>query len=141
MKVIYPSLVEQSFDLYVKQYGTVLPSKVNKLKSYIYKALVKNGVLDQNGDPTQKAKDDGLVGSFTPNEYGEYEPESVRDLKLMYPMYAQFSDNHFMKSSQGWLADAYVIRSVANQALNDPSSNEEQRQNAYKMLEQLDNQL
>ena len=139
MKVIYPSLVEQSFDLYVKQYGTVLPSKVNKLKSYIYKALVKNGVLDQNGDPTQKAKDDGLVGSFTPNEHGEYEPESVRDLKLMYPVYAQFSDKHFMKSSQGWLADTFVIRSVSNQILNDPSSNEEQRQNAYKMLEQLDN--
>lgn len=139
MKVIYPSLVEQSFDLYVKRYGAVPSSKVNKLKSHIYSVLVREGVLEQNGDPTQRAKDDGLVESFTPNEQGEYEPESVRDLKLMYPMYAQFSDNHFMKSSQGWLADAYVIRSVSNQVLNDPDSNEEQRQNAYKMLEQLDN--
>lgn len=139
MKVIYPSLVEQSFDLYVKQYGTVLPSKVNKLKSYIYKALVKNGVLDQNGNSTQKAKDNGLVVSFTPNKDGEYEPDTIRDYKLMYPMYAQFSDNHFVKTSQGWCADAYVIRSVSNQVLNDSNSNEEQRQNAYKMLEQLDN--
>ncbi|WP_054711948.1 hypothetical protein [Secundilactobacillus paracollinoides] len=122
MKVIYLSLVEQAFDLYVKQYGTVPPSKVNKLKSYIYKALVKNGILDQNGNSTQKAKDDGLVESFTPNKDGEYEPETVRDLKLMYPMYAQFSDNHFMKSSQGWLADAYVIRSISSQVLNNPFS-------------------
>ncbi|GEB07251.1 hypothetical protein EFE25_02685 [Levilactobacillus brevis] len=138
MKVIYPSLVEQSFDLYVKRYGTVPSNKVNKLKSHIYSVLVRDGVLKQNGEPTQKAKDDGLVESFTPNEQGEYEPESVRDLKLMYPMYAQFSDNHFMKSGQGWLADAYVIRSVANQILNDSSSDEEQRQSAYQMLAQLD---
>lgn len=137
MKVIYPSLVEQAFDIYVSKNGSVIPKRVNELKSHIYNVLVKDGILKQNGDPTQKAKDDGLVGSFTPNEHGEYEPESVRDLKLMYPMYAQFSDNHFMKSSQGWLADAYVIRSVSNQILNDPSSNEEQRQNAYRILEQL----
>lgn len=138
MKVIYPSLVEQAFDIYVKQYGTVAASKVNKLKSCIYRALIKNGVLDQNGDPTQKAKDDGLVGSFTPKKDGEYEPETVRDLKLMYPMYAKFSDDHFMKSSQGWLADAYVIRSISSQVLNDPASDEEQRKNAYEMLKQLD---
>ncbi|KRL77288.1 prophage Lp4 protein 12 [Secundilactobacillus paracollinoides DSM 15502 = JCM 11969] len=83
---------------------------------------MKNGILDQNGNSTQKAKDDGLVESFTPNKDGEYEPETVRDLKLMYPMYAQFSDNHFMKSSQGWLADAYVIRSISSQVLNNPFS-------------------
>ncbi|AOG33686.1 hypothetical protein [Lactiplantibacillus plantarum] len=138
MKVIYPSLVEQAFNIYVKQYGPVIPSRVNELKSDIYGVLIKNGVLDQNGDPTQKAKDKGLVGNFTLNEDGEYEPETVRDLKLVYPMYAQFSDDHFMKSSQGWLADAYVIRSISSQVLNDPSSDEGQRQNAYKMLEQLD---
>ncbi|ATU69686.1 hypothetical protein CT113_04805 [Levilactobacillus brevis] len=137
MKVIYPSLVEQAFDIYVSENGPVIPKRVNELKSHIYNVLVKDGVLKQNGDPTQKAKDDGLVGRFTPNEDGEYEPESVRELKLMYPVYAQFSDKHFMKSSQGWLADAYVIRSVSNQILNDPSSNEEQRQNAYRILEQL----
>ena len=138
MKVIYPSLVEQAFNIYVKQYGPVVSNRVNELKSCIYRALIKDGVLDQNGDPTQKAKDKGLVGSFTLNEDGEYEPETVRDLKLVYPMYAQFSDDHFMKSSQGWLADTYVIRSISNQVLNDPSSDEGQRQSAYKMLEQLD---
>ncbi|MCT3248216.1 hypothetical protein EFP02_14550, partial [Lactiplantibacillus plantarum] len=118
MKVIYPSLVEQAFDIYVKQYGPVVSNRVNELKSCIYRALIKEGALDQNGEPTQKAKDKGLVGSFTPNEDGEYEPETVRDLKLMYPIYAQFSDDHFMKSSQGWLADAYVIRNVSSQVLN-----------------------
>ena len=139
MKVIYPSLVEQALDLYVRKNGPVVPKRENELKAHIYSVLVQDGVLKQNGDPTQKAKDDGLVGSFTPNKDGKYEPETVRDLKLMYPMYAQFSDNHFMKSSQGWLADTYVIRSISSQVLNNPFSDEEQRQNAYKMLEQLDN--
>lgn len=137
MRILYPSLVEDAYNI-VTQTGTVKPDKVNDVKARIYRIMVQKGMLNEDGSPTQKAIDEGLVASFSLDEQGEYEPDTLAGLKRMYPMYEGFGDKHFIKTEQGWAADGYVVRSVANKVLNDPDSTENQRQVAYGMLEQLE---
>lgn len=136
MKIVYPSLVEQAFKM-IRDNGEDV-SHPNDLKARLYKDMVAGGLLNPDGTPTRKSIDEGLVAGFSQDDQGEYEPDTVAGLKLMYPMYEGFNDNHFTKTEQGWAADSYVIRGVANQVLSDPDSTESQRQTAYAMLQQLE---
>ncbi|AKP63731.1 prophage Lp4 protein 12 [Levilactobacillus koreensis JCM 16448] len=137
MKIVYPSLVEDAYNI-AAQEGTIIPGKENDVKAQIYRIMVQKGMLNEDGSPTQKAIDKGFVASFSQNEHGEYEPDTVAGLKRMYPMYEGYSDDHFIQTENGWAADSYVIRGVANQVLGDPDSTESQRQTAYAMLRQLE---
>jgi len=135
MKIVYPSLVEDAYSI-AKQAGTIAPGKVNDVKAQIYRIMVHEGMLTENGNPTQKAVDQGLVIGLS--EDSQSEPDTLSGFKRMYPIYDGYSDDHFRKTSMGWVIDAYVMRGVANQVLDSPDSTEEQRQTAYSMLQQLE---
>lgn len=137
MRIVYPSLVEDAYNI-AAQAGTIKPGKENDVKSQIYRIMVQKGMLNEDGSPTQKAIDKGFVASFSQDEQGEYEPDTLAGLKRMYPMYEGYSDDHFVKTEHGWAADSYVIRGITNQVLSDPGSTEEQRQKAYSMLQWLE---
>jgi hypothetical protein len=130
MNIEYPTLVEQGFAM-MKKAG------LNVTKEQVYKRMIDTGMIDKTGQPTQAAIDNGLIDECEQTSSGDYEPTTVAGMKRMYPMYEQFADSHFKRTELGWIADAYVIRAVANQQLNDPDSTEEQRQMAYGMLAQL----
>lgn len=126
MNINYPAMVERAWKIIQEQGAT------DVTKQQLYTQMVKSGMMDENGQPTQAAIDRGLVEEAKPEEY------TLAEFKQAWPVYAQFEDKHFRKSPEGWMADAYVIRELANQRLNDPDVTEEQRQVAYGMLEQLD---
>ena len=126
--IIYPDLVEHSYQI-MKSQG------VQITKAELYKKLIKSGVLDEYGQPTQMALDEGLVDTYTRLEDGTYQPQSLETFKQDNPMYAGYADNHFTWiDGKGWAVDEFVIRGEANGVINDPTSTQEQRQMAYDML-------
>lgn len=127
MKITYPPLVEQSFK-------EMRLRGLNVTKQEVYTKMVESHLIDENGQPTQFALDNGLVDEFQPDINGDYEPVTLIAFKRYYPEYAQFSDSHFTHTERGWAVDAYVVRALANQTLNDPDSTLDARQSAYELL-------
>lgn len=136
MKIVYPSLVEDAYSI-AEQAGTIDPKRGNDVKAQIYRIMVKEGMLNVDGSPTQKAVDHGLVIGLKDGS-SEREPSTVGGFKRLYPIYEGFSDDHFCRTSKGWAVDTYVMRGVANLVLDDPDSTPQQRQTAYSMLQQLE---
>jgi hypothetical protein len=127
--IIYPSLVEESYQI-------ALAHGVHKTKAQIYKTLVKSGMIDPNGDPTESALKAGLVSEYSRVDDGNYQATSLAVFKQDNPMYAGYADSHFTwLDDQGWAVDAFVVRGIANDVLNNPDSTPEQRQTAYEQLE------
>lgn len=127
--IIYPDLVEQSYELMQAQ-------GVQITKAKLYKKLIKAGMLDELGNPTQSALNEGLVDTYTRLDDGTYQPQSLATFKQDNPMLAGYADQHFTWiDGKGWAADEYVIRAEANDIINGPNSTQEQRQAAYAMLD------
>ncbi|SPE04693.1 hypothetical protein LAP8965_00158 [Lactiplantibacillus plantarum] len=126
MKIMYPQLVEQAFDILSKSVPLNM-AKANSIKADIYRELVAEGVLDENGQPTQLAFDKGLVDRA----------QTLAEFKQEFPQLKEYSDTHFKYTSDGWGIDNYVMRSMANKALK-ASSNEYERQRALDALRQVD---
>lgn len=128
--IIYPPLVEQAYE-FVQRNG------VNADKALIYTQMIDANYIDKYGNPTKEAIKAGLIDEYVGVENGEAYPVSLQVFKREYPIYADYEDRHFTwDDKHGWLIDSYVMRGIANNALNDPDSTEEQRQMAYHLLEQ-----
>ncbi|MBS0954697.1 hypothetical protein [Lactiplantibacillus plantarum] len=128
MKIKYPQLVEQAFEI-MKNKAPLNIANANEIKSAIYRELVDEGALDENGQPTQLAFSKGLVDGGRHQTLAEYKQE--------FPQLKGFSANHFKYKSDGWGFDNYVMRSLANKALK-ASHNEFERQQALDILRQID---
>lgn len=128
MKIKYPQLVETAFDILSKSLPLNM-AKANSIKADIYRELVDEGALDENGQPTQLAFSKGLVDGGRHQTLAEYKQE--------FPQLKGFSANHFKYKSDGWGFDNYVMRSLANKALKT-SRNEFDRQRALDILRQVD---
>lgn len=128
MKIKYPQLVEQAFDILSKSVPLNM-AKANSIKADIYRELVAEGVLDENGQPTQLAFSKGLVDGGRRQTLAEFKQE--------FPQLKEYSDTHFKYTSDGWGMDNYVMRSMANKALK-ASHNEFERQHALDALRQVD---
>ncbi|AYM03668.1 hypothetical protein [Levilactobacillus yiduensis] len=137
MRIVYPQLVEDAYKV-AAQAGTIKPDKVNDVKAQIYRIMVQKGMLNEDGSPTQKAIDTGIANGLNEDSQDDCDPDTVAELKQLYPMYEGFNDKHFLKTNEGWVVDGQVIRSVANQVLHDPDSTAKQRQAAYAMLQQVE---
>ena len=124
MKVVYPSIVEQFYEG-LKSEG------VTAGKDEVYRTMVETNLIDENGDPTQYALDNGFIKCVN------NEPESLAEFKELYPNLQKYSDDHFMKTDEGWCIDAFVARSESMLLLNDPATSETDKQNARIVLKYL----
>ena len=98
MKVVYPSIVEQFYEG-LKSEG------VTAGKDEVYRTMVETNLIDENGVPTQYALDNGFIKCV------DNEPESLAEFKELYPNLQKYSDDHFMKTDEGWCIDTFVPRS------------------------------
>ena len=124
MKVVYPSIVEQFYEG-LKSEG------VTAGKDEVYRTMVETNLIDENGVPTQYALDNGFI------KYVDNEPESLAEFKALNPNLQKYSDDHFMKTDEGWCIDAFVARSESMLLLNDPATSETDKQNARIVLNYL----
>ncbi|EPC15363.1 prophage protein [Lacticaseibacillus paracasei subsp. tolerans Lpl7] len=124
MKVVYPSLVEQFYEG-LKSEGVTVG------KDEVYRTMVETNLIDENGVPTQYALDNGFIKCV------DNEPESLAEFKELYPNLQKYSDDHFMKTDDGWCIDTFVARSEAMLLLNDPATSETDKQNARIVLKYL----
>lgn len=129
MKVVYPSLVEQFYEG-LKSEG------VTAGKDEVYRTMVEANLIDENGEPTQYALDNGFI-KCVDNPPVNNEPESLAEFKELYPNLQKYSDDHFMKTDEGWCIDTFVARSESMLLLNDPATSETDKQNARIVLKYL----
>lgn len=97
MKVIYPTLVEQSYQLFKAQ-GTELS------KDKVYKILVANGMIDAKGEPTKKAISEGLVAVFN------REHSSLKEFRKEHPVFDKYDDDMFIQFDSIW----YISSEIAS---------------------------
>lgn len=129
MKIVYPSLVEQFYEA-LKLEG------VQVGKDEVYRTMVENNFINENGIPTQYALDNGLI-RYEDSQPVSNEPESLEEFKAFHPNLLKYSDDHFMKTDEGWCIDKFVARSESMLLLNDPSASATDRQNAQIVLKYL----
>ncbi|PTM21077.1 hypothetical protein DA798_12135 [Lactobacillus sp. PFC-70] len=127
MKIKYPQLVERAFDILNESFPLDM-TKANIIKADIYRELVAEGALDENGQPTQLAFDKGLIDGGRHQTLAEYKQE--------FPQFKGFSSDHFKYTPAGWGVDNYIMRSLAYEALAE-SNNEYDRQRALNVLSQI----
>ena len=124
MKVVYPSIVEQFYE------GLKLEG-VTAGKDEVYRTMVETNLIDENGVPTQYALDNGFIKCV------DNEPESLAEFKELYPNLQKYSDDHFMKTDEGWCIDTFIARSESMLLLNDPATSETDKLNARIVLNYL----
>lgn len=124
MKVVYPSIVEQFYEG-LKSEG------VTAGKDEVYRTMVETNLIDENGVSTQYALDNGFIKCV------DNEPESLAEFKELYPNLQKYSDDHFMKTDEGWCIDTFVARSESMLLLNDPATSETDKLNARIVLNYL----
>lgn len=100
MKVIYPPLVEQSYQLFKAQ-GTELS------KDKVYKVLIANGMINERGEPTKKAVSEGLVAVFN------REHLSLTEFRKEYPVFDKYSDDMFIQFDGIWYVSSEIIPSLS----------------------------
>lgn len=124
MKVVYPSIVEQFYEG-LKSEGVTVG------KDEVYRTMIETNLIDENGVPTQYALDNGFIKCV------DNEPESLAEFKELYPNLQKYSDDHFMKTDEGWCIDTFVARSESMLLLNDPATSETDKLNARIVLNYL----
>ncbi|TBX38090.1 hypothetical protein EUZ87_14210 [Lactiplantibacillus paraplantarum] len=134
MRVLYPRLVEEAYN-YIAKAEPAVKNAPNAVKSEIYSKMVNDGIIDENGEPTQTAIDRGFIDG---DSELDYEPATLTKFKAMYPCYKEYDDSHFSHTDQGWVIDSYVMKSLSLKALNDPDSSEEQRALARHALQEIE---
>lgn len=100
MKVIYPALVEQSYQLFKAQ-GTELS------KDKVYKILIANGMINEKGEPTKKAISEGLVAVFN------REHSSLKEFRKEYPVFDKYSDDMFIQFDNIWYISSEIASSLS----------------------------
>ncbi|MFT8743226.1 hypothetical protein [Lentilactobacillus hilgardii] len=105
-QIIYPELVEQS-------HAYLLSRGVAVSKDVVYRNMIKFHLIDQNGQPTQKAINEGLVSETN-------DPNSLAVFKAQNPLFLPYDDRHFIwvAELQEWTADLYVAKDVSKRILD-----------------------
>ena len=91
----YPPLVEQAYSYF-------LSIGLYPNKDKLYKMLVDEGMIDELGNPTQKAIDKGLVEVASNNPIERFKAEN--------PLFAHIPDEHFKVQNNQVLMDCYAVR-------------------------------
>ena len=118
----YPPLIEQA-------YSHFLSIGLHPNKDKLYKMLVDEGMINELGNPTQRAIDKGLVEVASNNPIERFKAEN--------PLVAHIPDEHFKVQNNQVLMDCYAVRVVATTILNDPTATQEQKENAQSLLDKV----
>ncbi|WP_143456345.1 hypothetical protein [Secundilactobacillus silagei] len=122
----YPVLVEQMYFVMRRQ-------GINASKDKIFRDMIAANMIDENGQPTQTAMDNGWI-----DQQGSKvtEQASLAAFKQANPMYAPFADSHFTRTAKGWGIDGYVFHTLVNEALNSPMATDEVKEMAHIVLKE-----
>ena len=118
----YPPLVEQA-------YSHFLSIGLYPNKDKLYKMLVDEGMIDELGNPTQRAINEGLVEVAGNNPIERFKAEN--------PLMAHIPNEHFKVQNNQVLMDCYAVRVASTTILNDPSAPQEQKENAQSLLDKV----
>ena len=122
LNIKYPMLVEQA-------YNQLIAGGLKPRKDKLYKVLVDEGMIDELGNPTQAALDDGLV------EIAGDDP--IKQFKAENPVMANIPDQHFKVENGLVMMDCFAVKKAATTVLNDPESTPEQLESARSLLDQV----
>lgn len=125
-RIIYPVLVEQS-------YAFLLSKGIKVSKDMVYRKMIEADLIDQNGQPTQKAIEAGLISTTN-------DPNSLAVFKTQNPLFLPYDDRHFkwLADSQTWAADEAVVQDVAQRVVDGRAIGDKQQ--AKAILKQLKDQ-
>ena len=120
-------LVEQA-------YSQLIAGGLKPRKDKLYKMLVDEGMIDELGNPTQAAIDNGLVENVE-----NVENNPIKRFKAENPNFSNIPDQHFKVKDGRVLMDCFAVKEAATIVLNDPQATEEQKGNARSLLQQVNN--
>lgn len=125
-QIIYPALVEQS-------YAFLLSKGIKVSKDMVYRQMIKANMIDQNGQPTQKAIETGLVSTTN-------DPHSLAVFKAQNRLFLPYDDHHFkwLPDIRAWAADEEVTRDVAKRIVDGRAIGNQQQ--ARALLKRLNSQ-
>lgn len=122
MKVVYPSLVEQQHEFMLSQGREVD-------RAEIYKYMVENNMIDENGEPTQFAIDNGYVAV-------ESDVDIIHDFKEENPLFKDIDDGCFKVLDYDRVGiDKRGVKCLARKILNDSHSTAAEKTSAKQILE------
>lgn len=99
MNIIYPSLVEQAY-AFAKAQGAEVT------KEEIYKMQVKEGILTETGEPTQKAIDEGFITSYNQTH------DTLKQFKREYPIFKDYPKSEFTQQEEIWYVSKKVLENI-----------------------------
>lgn len=126
MNIVYPPLVEQAYQM-MKQLNK------NVSKQEIYKKLIEINMIDQQGNPTKWALEQGFIAkASTPQEIA-----SQGDPDLM-EVFGRMPDDAFVYDKEnGWLYKASNLTKAIKDALKDTNLTPNGRKRWTKALNLL----
>ena len=120
----YPPLVEQS-------YSFMIATGIKVTKDAVYRNMVASDLIDENGNPTQKAIDEGLI-----EVAGD---DLIKQFKATNPVISSIPNQPFKVQNGRVLMDCYAVKAAATTVLNDPTTTPEQHDSAQHLLDQVNN--
>lgn len=92
MEIVYPPLVEQSveYHLHSREYESVS-------KADMYRSMVENGIITENGLPTDYALENGWIKDFYEDENLSFEA-----FLQLYPVFKAYDPDSFQKMDGFW---------------------------------------
>lgn len=122
MKVVYPSLVEQQHEFMLSQGREVG-------RAEIYKRMVETNMIDENGEPTQFAINNGYVVM-------ESDIDIIHDFKEANPLFKDIDDGCFKVLDYNRVGiDERGAKCLARKILNDSHSTVAEKTSARQIIE------
>lgn len=123
MNIVYPSLVEQAYQM-MKQLNK------NVSKQDVYKKLIEINMIDQQGNPTKWALDNGLVSEANTieearNKLNQINPQEIKDQADadIDNVFSRMPDSAFkwVESEKQYAIDQQELKKAILSALKDGS--------------------
>lgn len=99
MRVIYPPLVEQAYQ-FISSQG------IEATKEDVYRMMVSEGMLTQNGNPTEKALNQGLVKEY------KQQHDTLKAFKRDYRLFRNYPAKEFTKQEGVWYVSQKIIQDI-----------------------------
>lgn len=142
MNIVYPPLVEQAYQM-MKQLNK------NVSKQEIYKKLIEINMIDQHGNPTKWALDNGLVTEASTIEEArsklnqikpqEIEDQADADLKNVFSRMPKSAFN-YLNDNDEYAMDSKELKRAIQSALKDGSLSRIGRKHWLKVLADINSQ-
>lgn len=125
---VYPELVNQAFEA-MKRMG------LDVTRAEVFRTLLDNEMLNQDGTPTEKALREGLI------EEVPSAPGPISDLKDRYPELRAISDDHFKvdPATGGVMIDGAAVLKIALEVLKDPKASRKDVETALQLIREVAN--